>query len=432
MNLELWLRYIEGQHPKEICLGLDRVSAVAQKADVMNFSCKVITVAGTNGKGSTVASLFALLKEAGLQVGTYTSPHLFDFKERIQINGQMVSDAHLCDAFEKIQSSRNDIPLTFFEFTTLAAFYLFQQAPLDVVILEVGLGGQKDAVNLISPDVAIVTSIGLDHQDYLGDTLESIASEKAGIFRENQTALIGKTANIPTLLNKAHAQKVNLYTEGKAFNLDETTGSWKFGNEANIEIKHYLPNTSVSLALAAYTILSKRYFSLPVLERVISSLENVVMVGRCYPVCFNNANIVFDVSHNPQGSMHLAAKLQSLATTKRVKAVWASMQDKDLAGIVKPMKNIVNEWYIGKIKNNERSASSEQLKKALLACNVNNTYAFETIVDAFKSALQSVSKLDIVVVFGSFFTVSQVMEACSLDVNMSHSGLAFHSEKLFS
>ncbi|MGD9592333.1 MAG: folylpolyglutamate synthase/dihydrofolate synthase family protein [Candidatus Berkiella sp.] len=406
-SLTKWLVHIEGGHPEKIDLGLDRVIEVGAKAKVLHFTCPVVTVAGTNGKGSTVASLASLLLQAGLKVGTYTSPHLFDFKERVQINGKMLDDETWCQAFTKIESYKDNTSLTFFEFTTLAAFEIFQTHELDIIILEVGLGGELDAVNVITPSLAIVTSIGLDHQDYLGQTIEEIAFQKAGIFRPNQPAVIGRLACVSTLLDKAQSLNVQMCIEGKHFDYDEKSKNWLFGDKANILIKHYLPNSSVALAMAAYTILDNNYFSLPRLQDVVKSIENKVMVGRCYPVNLNNRLVIFDVAHNPQGSSWLASKIKVLASGANIGAVWASMADKDLINIAKPLRSIVKDWYIGKVQENQRCARVEDLEKALLMCHVKSVYSFHTINEAFEHALNAAH--DLIVVFGSFFTVSQVM-----------------------
>ncbi len=419
-NFAQWLKKIEGEN-SQICLGLDRVTEVGIKANVLRFSCPVVTVAGTNGKGSTVAALSTLLQNAGLKVGTYTSPHLFDFKERAQINGKCVDENTWCEAFNKIESCKGDIPLTFFEFTTLAAFEIFQQPhhQLDIVVLEIGLGGRQDAVNVIAPTVAIVTTIGLDHQDYLGTTLESIASEKAGIFRAKQHAVIGRMACIPSLLAKAKALEVSLTIEGEHFDYDEKTQIWHIGNETNINIQHYLPTSSVSLAMAAYTILDKHYISLPKLDA--KSLESKVMVGRCYPVVLNNKPVIFDVAHNPQGSQWLATTIKRLAPGAKICAVWASMTDKDLVGIAKPMSEVVCDWYIGKVQDNLRCALNDELETALVSCEAKAIHVFDNINEAFNKALTAVH--DLIVVFGSFYTVSQVMSQVS-HFEMNNGGLS--------
>lgn len=424
-NFDQWLSYIQACHPHEIEMGLDRVTAVAQKANLLNLHCTVVTVAGTNGKGSTVAALAHLLQSAGLNVGTYTSPHLFDFKERIQINGCMLQEALYCKSFEKIEKCRGDTPLTFFEYTTLAALDLFLQSSikLDVVILEVGLGGRLDAVNIIKPSLCIVTSIGLDHQAYLGDTLESIAQEKAGIFRKDSPCIIGKSAKISSLLAAGLAQKVTFYVEGEHFDYDEAHSNWRFGNKTNIKLKHYLPPNSVSLAMAAYTILDEHYFTLPSLANVVRHLESQVMIGRCYPVFLNNSQVVFDVGHNPDGSQWLASNLKKKLIKGKILAVWASMADKDLAGIVKPMKALVHEWYIGQISNNQRSAKCNVLRETLLAQQVHSIHAFDSIQEAFEQAQKNASDQDVIVVFGSFYTVSQIMQSKISHIDMNNGGL---------
>ncbi len=414
LRFQQWLAHAENCHSEQIQMGLERVTLVAQRANVIDFQIPVVTVAGTNGKGTTVAVLSKLLQTSGLKVGTYTSPHLLDFKERIQVNDQFICEDDYCMAFEAIEQARLQTPLTFFEYTTLVALWLFKHRgyQLDIVILEVGLGGRLDAVNIINPHLAIVTALGLDHQAYLGDTLESIAKEKAGIFRHSQKAIIAKRACVKTLLEEARALDMTLYIEGEHFEAMTNPFQWKMSGSANIKVEHYLASTSVSLALAAYTILDGDLFSLEPLEQAVQCIKEKVMVGRCYPVVFNNRQILFDVAHNPQGTQWLASQLASLSGSPRVYAVWASMEDKDLLGIIEPMKDVVDAWFIGQLENNARCASLLMLKDALIKNSIENINSFNCIVSAFDKAVKQATDNDVIVVFGSFYTVAQVMQDC--------------------
>ena len=224
MTLDDWLSWLEQQHPKTIDLGLERAGQVADRLGLRTLGCKVITVGGTNGKGSTVATLVSICRAAGLRVGSYTSPHILHFNERICINDTPVDDVTLVRAFEKIRAVQGDVPLTYFEFTTLAAFLIFREAGLDVAVLEVGLGGRLDAVNLVDADVAVVTSIGIDHIEYLGDTREKIAVEKAGIFRAGRTAICGDDNPPDTLLEAAALTGATLICRGRDFGFRSEIG----------------------------------------------------------------------------------------------------------------------------------------------------------------------------------------------------------------
>ncbi|MBS0289399.1 MAG: bifunctional folylpolyglutamate synthase/dihydrofolate synthase [Proteobacteria bacterium] len=425
-----WLSYVESCHPESIELGLERVKQVGESANLLNFSVPIVMVAGTNGKGSTVASLAKLLQVAGLRVGTYTSPHLIHFNERIQINGDLVSDVALINAFEKVERFRAETLLTFFEFTTLVAFDVFQQASpaLDIIILEVGLGGRLDAVNVVCPTLSIITSIGLDHQAFLGETVDEIALEKAGILREGIPVVLGKTSTRALLLSKVKEYNNVVYIEGQHFDFCKTQTSWRFGDKTDIPLEVYLPQSSVSLAMAAYTILSDFHFSLPSLCQIAPCLQDLTMVGRCYPVDLNGVKVIFDVGHNPDGSRWLAKKIANLALKRKIVAVWASMADKDLSGIVEPMKAIVQRWYIGKV-GIERGAKTHALKLALHSHQINNINEFETILEAFSSALAKVNENELLLVFGSFYTVSQIMHTYLTQNIFQNNGLILCEEQ---
>ena len=411
-SLQQWLKYIEQAHPKTIDLGLSRISQVGSRGGLLNFTLPIVMVSGTNGKGSTVAILAKLLLDSGKRVGTYTSPHLHHFNERIQINGQSLQDEQLCEAFSQIEILRENTQLTFFEFTTLAAFWLFQkhQHELDILILEIGLGGRQDAVNVITPDLAIITSIGYDHQEYLGQTLDSIAFEKAGILREGIPVVLSRDAQITSLLEQAEILHNRLYVEDKDFAYERS--EWRFRGKVVKLTDIYLPSNSVSLAMAAYTILGEHYFSLADLCLIAPRLEKCMMKGRFERMIFNKTLIVFDVAHNPQGATWLANRIKSLNCQGKIYAVWSSLRDKDLSGIIEPLKEIVDVWCVGAICQT-RASTTQSLCNALLRCNVNDVCEFSTVTEAFHSTMEMVQAEDMVVVFGSFYAVSEVMASLS-------------------
>ena len=404
-----WLSQIEKSHPIEIELGLDRIKEVGEKADLFTSKCPVITIAGTNGKGSTVEALSTLLQDAGLNIGAYTSPHLLSFNERIRINGATQSDEALCAVFEKIEALRGTVSLTFFEFTTLAALMLFKERDLDAIILEVGLGGRLDAVNAIAPDLAIVTAVHYDHEAYLGHTLEAIAKEKAGILRKNIPVVLSKESRISTLLNKASELNNQIFSEEIDFGYtDGSLKEWQIGGEV-IKLPIFnLPSSSVSMALAAYTILDKLHFNLPDIQKTVRSLEQIKLLGRFFPLKFGKITVIFDVAHNPHASEFLAEKLKTIKGKGRIIAVWASLSDKALQGIVSPLKELIDVWCVGNLPGVSRAAPVIALTQALIAENVKDHREFPSIKEAFDGSLSMAKEGDHVVVFGSFHTVAEV------------------------
>ncbi|MCS5711738.1 glutamate ligase domain-containing protein [Candidatus Berkiella aquae] len=411
-DLANWLAYIEHSRPQHVIdLGLDRVLAIGTQAKILHFTCPVITVAGTNGKGSTVAVLATLLQAAGLKVGTYSSPHLLHFNERIQLNGQCVSDSTLCDAFQKIEEYAKGQGLTFFEYTTLAAFAVFQAASpkLDVIILEVGLGGRLDAVNVIAPSMAIITSISLDHEQLLGTTRSAIAREKAGILRKEIPVILSKEAKIDTLLAAIEQHQNPAWIEGEDFDfIDDNNETWQFDNKT-INIPSFnLPENSVSLAFAAYTVFSKNMIRLPELKEQLNSIKDMTMLGRFQTLKHKGVSIIFDVAHNAASSARLAQKLHQQLGHKKALAVWASLEDKDLMQIISPMLERVSDWFVGGLDNN-RAAKPSILAGLLKANSVTNATVCNTLLDAFQAAMSRAIPGDHIIVFGSFYTVSSVL-----------------------
>lgn len=408
-SLNEWLLHIEQCHVQSMVLGLERIKAIGQQANLLTFACPIVMVAGTNGKGSTVITLAKLLQAAGLKVGAYISPHLLDFNERIQINGQAVSDETLCHSFEVVEKARQGKMLTFFEFTTLAAFYIFQSHSLDIIILEVGMGGRLDAVNVVDADLAIITSIGFDHQQWLGHSLEAIAYEKAGILRANIPLVLSMQARISSLFDRAKTLHNTLYVENKDFDFLAGTSfsHWQFQGKM-IKLPYFeLPANSVSLSLAAYQVLAQS-FSLPALESLISCLEGERMMGRFCCLKIADKTIYLDVAHNGAASAWLAQRWKALNLPQKLIAVWSSLADKDLAAIVKPLRQIVDCWWIGELKV-ERAASIDKLYQTLIDQGIEKIFTQASIFEAFTEALKSASSQHALMVFGSFYTVAQVL-----------------------
>lgn len=422
LSLSQWLVHLESMHPVAIDMGLDRVAAVGERLK-LHFDCPVITVGGTNGKGSTCAMLESMLMQGSYRVGLYTSPHILDFNERARIDGHSVSDTVLCDAFTAVEAVRGDISLTYFEFTTLAILKLFADTKLDVVILEVGLGGRLDAVNIIDPDVAVVTSVDLDHQQYLGDTREKIGFEKAGIFRPQRAAICGDPSPPQSLVEHANNIGADLWLFGRDFNYSGDRQQWSYGGRS--VRRHALAYPSLrganqllnaSAALAALEVLRDR---LPLgAQEVRAGLVLVELPAR-FQVLPGRPAVILDVAHNPHAAATLAQNLDQMGFFPYTYAVFGAMSDKDIAGVLSHLKDKIDHWYLCDLPL-PRAASAESLAAALgsagfVAGNTGgierSVQCFATPAEAYAAARDSVSENDRIVAFGSFLTVAGVMAA---------------------
>lgn len=420
-TLAEWLTVLENRHAQVINMGLERVSQVKESVGI-TFSCPVIMVAGTNGKGSTCAMLESILLQAGYRVGLYIKPHFLDFNERARISGESASDAALVESFEAIEAHRGDVPLTYFEHTTLAILRLFSQANLDVVILEVGLGGRLDAVNVIDADVSIVTSVDMDHMDYLGDTREKIGLEKAGIFRANKAAICSDPVPPQSLIYHAQTIGADLWLLGRDFNYSGDKQQWNYGGRH--QRRHALAYPSLrganqllnaTAVLAALEVLRDR---LPVgAQEVRSGFVLVDLPGR-FQVLPGRPTVVLDVAHNPHAAATLAQNLSNMGFHPTTFAVFGAMQDKDIDGILAKLKQHVDEWCFTDLPL-PRAASAESLKQKLLAADVQSESAikaqtFSSPIEAYENAQSRAAENDRIVVFGSFLTVAGVMQSKKL------------------
>ena len=423
-TLDAWLAHLDTAHPVGIDMGLTRIGKV-KEALGLSFECPVITVGGTNGKGSTCAILESILLRAGYSVGCHTSPHLLAFNERARVNGQIATDADLLPHFEAVEAARTSFPepvsLTYFEFTTLAIMHWFASRGLDAVILEVGLGGRLDAVNIVDTDCAIVTSIDIDHTEYLGDTREKIAFEKAGIFRPGKPAVCGDPSAPQTLIDHAEKIGADLWLFGRDFRYEGHAGSerqqWSYvGRTLRRSALAYpalrganqLINTSA--ALAALEALRER---LPVSAQDIRlGLANVELPGR-FQVLPGKPSIVLDVAHNPHAAAVLAQNLGNMGYFPYTYAVFGAMRDKDIAGVLAHLKGEIDHWCVTDLPL-PRAAAAAELEAALREAGVadasdSSVTRFATPADAFQDALNRASDNDRIVVFGSFYTVAGVM-----------------------
>lgn len=408
-SLGEWLAWMESNHPRQIELGLGRIAAVAARLALPRPAARVITVAGTNGKGSCVAALEAMLRAAGLRVGCYTSPHLLHYNERVRIDGEPVADEALCDAFETVFAALGDTSLTYFEFGTLAAFWLLARQPLDVAVLEVGLGGRLDAVNLIDADVAVVMAIDLDHQDWLGDNREAIGREKAGIFRAGRPAICADPQPPRSVGETAAQLGAQWLPVGKAFCFDRHGEQWSWQGDgfAGAPSHRDLPLPALPLPSAAAALAALYAAGLALPEAAIRrALTEVRLAGRFQRIERNGIEIILDVAHNPHAARYLAERLAQLppaATT----ALLALMADKDLDGMIAPLRDSFVHWLAGELPGNPRALPAAQLAQRLAAHGiVAETGEVAALLDAALRELAPGSRL---VVFGSFFTVAAAL-----------------------
>ncbi|HEX7606035.1 MAG TPA: bifunctional tetrahydrofolate synthase/dihydrofolate synthase [Usitatibacter sp.] len=413
-SLDDWLEYISAQHPAAIALGLERVREVAGR---MGFArCPVvITVGGTNGKGSTCAIVERILLEAGYRVGLYTSPHLLRYNERVRLMGEEATDDALTRAFERVEAARGATPLTYFEFGTLAALDAFDDAKVEVAILEVGLGGRLDAVNIVDADVAAVVSVDLDHQAYLGPDRESIGFEKAGIFRASRPAIFGDSNPPERLVEHARAIGADLLLLGRDFRVEAHDRQWDFIGRKGAHRALPMPALrgrwqlkNAAVALAALDELAER---LPVsLGEVKRGLTLVRLPGRLQALP-GRPSIVLDVGHNPHAARALAEGLGDMGFFKKTLGVFAMLGDKDIGGVVDAMRGRIDRWFVA-AANVERAAPAQKVAEILAQRGLEGaTRTFATVPAALDAARREAGPDDRIVVFGSFHTVAEALQS---------------------
>lgn len=406
-----WLHWQEQLHPKSIDLDLARVREVWQRLQHGTFDCPVITVGGTNGKGSCVAMLESIYLAAGYRVGSYTSPHLWRYNERIRIDAEPLSDVRICEAFERVDQARAQISLTYFEFGTLAALDCFARQPLDIILLEVGLGGRLDAVNIIDADVAIISSIDLDHTEWLGNDRATIAREKAGILRRNQVGIVADPSPPPALQAVADSIGNNLLCLGRDFDFRQDGGSWSWHHNDQHRVglpppalsgEHQLGNAAAAI-MAIETLQSR----LPVSQAHLrEGLLAVRLPGR-FQLVPGPVTRIFDVAHNPAAAARLAETLRQASAGGMLHAVFSALADKDIAGLVAPLCSLVTHWHLAPLKA-QRHASLETLITGVRsACPAAEVSAYSDVQTAYNQAMALADEGDRVLVFGSFYTVAQ-------------------------
>jgi len=418
-TLDDWLARIERLHHRPIDLSLERVRAVAERLGI-GLSCPLFLVGGTNGKGSTCAMLEAILRAAGYRVGLYTSPHLLRFNERARIDGRPAEDEALIEQFEAVEAVRGGIALTYFEFTTLAILRLFMGAPLDAAVLEVGLGGRLDATNIVEPDCSIVTSIDLDHMDYLGPTREHIGFEKAHIYRRGRPAILSDPLPPQSVLDVARELGADLWRLGRDFNWQGDRQQWAYAGRGLR--RHGLPYPSLRGAnqlrnacgaLAALEALGSR---LPVGQQSVrQGLLNVELAGR-FQVLPGRPAVILDVAHNPQAASVLAENLDNMGFCPRTRAVFGMLRDKDVAAVIDRVAGRIDDWYVGGTAGARGLAGEDAAALVRQRHSGASVTAFATVGAAYDAALSAAQPEDRIVAFGSFLTVAEVMRARNLAV----------------
>jgi dihydrofolate synthase/folylpolyglutamate synthase len=402
-SLNDWLCHLESIHPSEIELGLARVKLVAQQLGLLTPRGRIVLVAGTNGKGSTCAFIERLILATGASTGVFSSPHVIKYNERVRINGQELADNYHVDALRFVELGRQNVALTYFEFNTLAALKLMNDHDVDFLILEVGLGGRLDSTNIVDAELAVITSIDLDHQDWLGDTREQVGYEKAGIFRENQPVICGEPNPPQTLIDRASELSCDIAFKGKDFNFipDGKTWSWLSGSE----IVKQLPLTKLPMTNAATALQVFKALGLSLSE----DLKNKVIATTALPGRLQSIGsapeVVLDVAHNPEAGGYLANWLASQQYAK-VHCVCAMLGDKDSQSTLAVVAKEVDSWYFADL-HCPRGAKAQQLSPHVASNTVAGCYP--SVISALAQAKLAASSDDLILVFGSFFTVSEVL-----------------------
>lgn len=406
-SLADWLCYIEQSHPvHQIELGLERVLSVAQQAGLQHLPGKTILIGGTNGKGTTACCIEQLLLAQGFSVGVYSSPHLLQFNERLRLNGADVADDGWIDAFAFVEQLRGNIALTYFEFTTLVAFRILQQHQPEYCLIEVGLGGRLDATNIVSPDISVITTVDLDHQDWLGNDRESIGFEKAGIFRAGKPAVIGDLMPPQSVLNQAQKLGAKEVKVGQQYHYNEQSDIWHWQSQSARYTDLPLPAIPVQNAACALAVLEQLQL-LPDIAQLCAVLTTLTLPGRMQWLQQQPAVIV-DVAHNPQSAAYLATQLQRIKPRfRRILALAGMLKDKDIQQTLLPLTPLFDQWHLVSL-GGPRGASAQQLADNLTGPAV-KVQLHADVQQAYQDISVTLQQDELLVVFGSFFTVSAVL-----------------------
>jgi len=415
-TLEQWLAYIEQQHPSAIAMGLDRVREVAKTMGLIRPAKCCITVGGSNGKGSTVAFIQSIAKAAGWKTGSYTSPHLLHYSERVSINGQVACDELLVAGFEAVENARNDITLTYFEYGTLAALWVFAQENLDLAILEVGLGGRLDAVNIIDADVAVITTVDIDHSDWLGNDRETIGAEKAGIMRSGKPVIIGETDPPSSVLRHGYDLGAQLIRSGCDFLYQPLGGQrWQW-RDAGCRLSLPAPQLAapVQLSNAATAIAALRALNQPLPHSAwAKGIANAQLPGRLQRFVRNGVELLLDVGHNRQAAGALAQALDKQPVSGRTFAIYAALRDKDAVAVVRALHSQVHHWHLAGLSVT-RGQTALQLRQRLTGTAAVAAPLSDSVAQGITTVLAQAKAGDRVLIFGSFHTVAEALSLLNL------------------
>jgi dihydrofolate synthase/folylpolyglutamate synthase len=420
-TLDQWLEHQQRTNPREIVLGLERVSVVASKLGLTRPARCVITIGGTNGKGSTVAFVEAIARAAGHRVGAFTSPHLLRYNERIRIEGESVDTDDLIGAFERIEAARGDVPLTYFEYGTLAALLLFERAGLDLAVLEVGLGGRLDAVNLVDPDAAVVTTVALDHMEYLGNDRETIGAEKAGIFRSGRPAIVAELSPPDSLVRHGERLGARMIRAGRDYRWAERLGGkwqWQDG-EHRIDLNRPRLAAPAQLANASAAIAALRALGdvLPVSDEHVAVGVAVAQIPARLQRVPGDVEILVDVAHNPQAAQQLAQWMMRNRAMGATQAVFAALSDKDVPNMVGALLGCIDQWRLAGLTGaGPRSQDIDQLWRrvsGLMSRTLSSRH--EDVASALRAARLQAHPGDRILVFGSFHTAGQALRELQAD-----------------
>ena len=404
-------------------MGLSRVRAIAERLGLIEYfqrnTIKVITIAGTNGKGSTAAMLERIACVSDLSVGCFSSPHFLRYNERIRINGAEATDECICEVFSEISVHTVDQPLTYFEYGTLAALQAFKNAGVELVILEVGLGGRLDAANIIDADIAIITSIGIDHQDWLGDNREQIGFEKAGILRANQPLVCGETEIPNSVLELTQALHTPMYVRNSDFSIQylQSNSSWQWrgcdSNRVEITINQlsepHIPQESVAAAFQAIALLDSSLLTTKTIQKAVSTLR---LPGRFFRVL--DKPVILDVAHNPDAALYLSNQLKQDPINGKTVAIFGVMADKDLEGIVAALQSSIDFWYLTEL-DRPRAALNSEMVDLFKRQGIDAYRTMPSVETALVEVEKSLNEDDRLLLVGSFFTVAAALEAWGID-----------------
>lgn len=424
-SLSAWLAQIEACHPKEIEMGLERIRQVAERLPIDLSESRKVVIAGTNGKGSTTTLLDSVLRQAGYSTGVFTSPHFLRYNERIRLNGQEVEDWRLCEVFTQIEQARGEIPLTYFEYGTLAALLCFSQTRPDVVLLEVGLGGRLDAVNIIDADIALLTTVSLDHTDWLGTDREQIGREKAGVFRAGRPAVCGEADTPASVLAVAADVGADLLVRGRDYGaaVDEQADLWGWwGVDAGggrLELND-LPRPGLPLVNAISVVQALQLLGLPRLQgeagldAVRQGLIQARMTGRLQQVVLPKGRAILDVAHNPESAQYLARWLQANPCAGQTHLLIGMLEDKDIDQVIDLLQPQINCWHAVTLTG-RRGSPSQRISVPLRERHAREAEDYASVAEAVAAVVPRLTDADRLVVAGSFVTVAQTLDALGLD-----------------